>query len=289
MVSQKLYAYLNINNPMVAWEVAIGRVTSICNDGGQFGVSLWHYNTLRRFLSGDRIVESRNEFELELIRMKHFPDKVSRLKGVYFFESKEMAECALDRWNLSAYKKFITEVEFYGDNATIVDSEWITSYLSEEKPFDHDWMHKYWSGEPMGVRPLSEVLASGFGLVHDKTIRSEAIRRVYNLWPTSSILLNASIAGFAMCQFNEISRVMPSIILDNGKIHGTFYIDMNTFNQHQKEVAKATQEMFAQGCNLINIKHDNDEVLCSIPDLRNEFFESGDEKIVSLFRSVHSI
>lgn len=289
MVQQKLYAYLNINNPMVAWEVAIGRIESICNDGNQFGVSLWHYNTLKRFLSGDRIVESRNEFELELTRLKYYSDKVSRLRGVYFFESKEMAECALDRWNLSRHKKYITEVDFYSDSSTMVDSEWITSYLNQEEPFDENWMQKYWSGEPMGVRPLTEVLASGFGLVHDKAIRSEAVRRVYDMWPTSSILLNASIAGFAICGLREISRVKPFVTLNDEKIHGNFIIDLDILKGEQKIVAEAMSTMFSQGCDLINIIPDNPDAIFSLPDFRSEFFVSGDEQVVSKFKSIHSL
>ncbi|KJV50156.1 hypothetical protein VH86_03060 [Pantoea sp. BL1] len=289
MVGRKLYAYLNINNPMVAWEVAIGRIESICNDGNEFGVSIWHYNLLKNYLSGSRIIESRNEYELELIRMLHFPEKVSRLKGVYFFESREMAECALERWRLKPLSRFITEVEFFGDNYTNVDSEWITTYLNVEEDIHSDWMKKYWSGETMGVRPLTEVLASGVGLVHDKTFRSEAIRSVYEQWPTSSILLNASIAGFAICHLREISRVKPSVMLKNGKMIGQYYIDMNSLNDNERMVANAMVKMFKEGSNLVNIKPDNEEHVFSLPDFRSEFFESNDEIMKHLFKNVHSL
>lgn len=289
MVSRKLYAYLNINNPMVAWEVAIGRIESICNDDNEFGVSIWHYNLLRNYFSSNRIIESRNEYELELIRMSSFPDKVSRLKGVYFFESKEMAECAIERWGLNSYRKYIAEVEFFGENYTSVDSEWITTYLNSEDNVHNDWMRKYWAGETMGVRPLTEVLASGFGIVHDKSFRSKAIQNVYNRWPTSSILLNASIAGFALCQFKEISRIKPSVMLKDGKIIGQYFVDMNSLNDNERIIVDAMVEMFQEGSNLINIRPDNEESIFSLPDLRSEFFDCDDVRMKDLFKSVHSL
>jgi hypothetical protein len=39
----ELWAYLNIDNPVVAWEIAIGRIRSAC-DINKFAVSSWFYN-----------------------------------------------------------------------------------------------------------------------------------------------------------------------------------------------------------------------------------------------------
>jgi len=48
--SRQLFACLNIEHPLVAWEVAIGRVQSVgeINDSG-FSVSLWAYSRLQGF------------------------------------------------------------------------------------------------------------------------------------------------------------------------------------------------------------------------------------------------
>lgn len=280
-----LYAYLDITNPMVAWEVAIGRLQSV---GGynQFGVSLWFYNLMNRFISSNDAQKAIYELKLELIRQHYYPEKVSRLKGVYFFETKEMAEMALQRWGMQRHNKFITEVEFFGDNFTSVDSEWITSCLGNSESVQDDWMHKYWSGDTMWSNPLTEVLASGFGLVHDKQLRSLAIEQVYNSWPTSSILLNASIAGFALRNFREICRIKPAITMDDGIVEGKYYIDMNEFNNNQPQIIEAMKEMFADGCNLINIIPDHGKGF-TVPNLSQGFFTSTDSKFVDLFRSIH--
>jgi hypothetical protein len=64
-----LFAYLNIENPMVAWEVGIGRIRSSSDrprDG--FGVSVWAYSLLRRYAANGLDQRFRNEILLEAVR-----------------------------------------------------------------------------------------------------------------------------------------------------------------------------------------------------------------------------
>lgn len=172
MEQRKLYAYLNLNNPIVAWEVAIGRIESICYKS-EFGVSIWFYNLVRKYLSDNHNEKLQNELALEKVRSDNFRDKVSRLTGIYLFKTKEMAEIAIDRWSLNQnYKNTIAEIDFHGLNFTEVDSEWITDYLGSPLEQNAPWMHNYWSGVTRGENPLTEVLASGIGYINDK--KSEA-------------------------------------------------------------------------------------------------------------------
>lgn len=133
-----LYAYLNITNPMVAWEVAIGRIRSACDTTReQFGVSVWSYSLLRKFSIEGANRRFINELLLESVRQRAHPQAVSRLAGIYFFESESDAHSALDRWRMPERKPFISEVSFSANNLTRVDSEWITSYLGSE---ERNWM-----------------------------------------------------------------------------------------------------------------------------------------------------
>jgi hypothetical protein len=46
-----LYAYIDIDNPMVAWEVAIGRIKSVdfFYTNEIYEISIWEYEMIRNF------------------------------------------------------------------------------------------------------------------------------------------------------------------------------------------------------------------------------------------------
>lgn len=285
--NRKLYAYLNINNPMVAWEVAIGRVQSIC-DSNRFGVSVWFYNLVKGFIDRNDHLKISNELKLELVRMKMFSHKVSRLQGLYFFESQELAEIAVDRWGIPDCKQYVTEVYFSGSNYTEVDSEWITTYLREDPSLNPEWMEGYWRGDTLGVKPLTEILASGVGLVHDKKIREMAYKKIIESWPTTSILLNACMGGFAKKGLENIGRGTPTITVDEGNIVGKYYIELDEFQKNQKVVVQAMVEMEQEGCNLPNILPNDNESIFSLPDFRHMGFTANDDVISGLLTEIHA-
>ncbi|HDW7095897.1 TPA: hypothetical protein ACGIZ8_000502 [Yersinia enterocolitica] len=284
--NRKLYAYLNIDNPMVAWEVAIGRIQSIC-DKQEFGVSVWFYNLVKGLVEKNNNVKIANEFKLELTRAKMYPEKVSRLQGVYFFESTEMAEIAVERWGIPGRKKYITEVYFSGNNYTEVDSEWITTYLVSDPLLNPSWMECYWKGETFGVKPLTEILASGIGIIHDQAIRCEAYWKIIDKWPTTSFLLNSCMAGFNRKGLEQIGRSIPTIFVEKGEMVGKYYIDMNEFNDHQDKIIDAMQELTKEGIILPNIIPNDDKSFFSLPDFRDMSFSSNDTAISALLTEIH--
>jgi hypothetical protein len=111
---ERLFAYLDITHPMVAWEVAIGRIQSAGETkNDSFSVSLWAYSLLQSYVRQQQPIRSANELRLEAVRLQYHPTHVSRLRGLYFFKSKEDASVALDRWCMPQKKQFISEVEFF--------------------------------------------------------------------------------------------------------------------------------------------------------------------------------
>lgn len=289
MEQRKLYAYLNINNPIVAWEVAIGRIESICHDS-EFGVSIWFYNLVRGYLAGNKQEKLQNELALEKVRLDNYTEQVSRLTGIYLFKTREIAEIAIDRWRLdSNFKNYIAEIDFHGVNFTEVDSEWITDYLGTPFKANADWMHNYWKGETRGENPLTEVLASGIGFVKDKNIRSMAISKLYDMWATSSLMFNAAIAGFATGEMNQVCRVKPAIIReDDGSLSGSIFIDMNDFNEKQKEIVSALKKMYDDGYEPPIVIPSNPDAACALPDLKSMFFNTNEEITKNLFNLIHS-
>ena len=289
MEQRKLYAYLNLDNPIVAWEVAIGRIESICYKS-EFGVSIWFYNLVRRYLSDNHDEKFQNELALEKVRTDNFNDKVSRLTGIYLFNTREMAEIAIERWGLNkSYKKTIAEIEFHGLNFTEVDSEWITDYLGSAPEPNASWMHNYWSGVTRGENPLTEVLASGIGYINDKKIRSMAISKLYDKWATSSLLFNAAIAGFATREMDQICRVKPAILReDDGSLSGEIFIDMNDFNQNQKQIVAALNKMYDDGYEPPIVAPNDPNAAFALPDLRELFFSTSNEVTKNLFNLIHT-
>lgn len=80
------YAYVNINNPLVAWEAAIGRFCSADDLEREkvFALSLRQFALFRGYASaGQSSPLLRDELRLEVVRAQRFADLPSRLRGVF--------------------------------------------------------------------------------------------------------------------------------------------------------------------------------------------------------------
>lgn len=247
MESVTLHAYLDIEHPMVAWETAIGRIQSAGQPSPSgFGVSLWMFNRLRDFARQGSTSAALGEFRLEAVRASRYPDRVSRLQGVYFFESRDDAMAAIDRWGLpSKYREFVSAVQFSAESITKVDSEWITWNLQSSG--GDGWMDRYWAGEAAGVRPLIEVLAVGQGVILNKQLRIEAYKRVYQDSPESTPLLAAACCAFAVCDLPSVAVTKPGILRTETGLAGRYFIYMGEFDEHQSEIVQAVLACQASG------------------------------------------
>jgi hypothetical protein len=267
-----LYAFLNIRNLLVAWEVAIGRLFSAGTTDDGVGVSLWMFHRLRRLASTPQDHIVRNEFILETVRQQDFPQKTSRLKGLYFFDNEKDALRANLEWNFNFPIRYLCEIEFDCSHFTKVDSQWITHFLDKQCP--HDWMKKYWAGVPYNDTPLYEIIAEGYGVIKNKQIKNEAYDKYYREQPDTSLLLATSCCAFSR-GFNDISRVVPHIILDGNSIKGTYLISMDTLNNHEHEVSLAVQECIKNN-ELQKIKHAKEKhVLFRVPNIQKDRFTLG--------------
>lgn len=268
----KLYAYLNIENPMVAWEVAVGRIRSSCDiESGNVGVSVWQYNLLRRASRLGLVTSIRHEFGLEARRKSIFSNKVSRLSGVYFFETEEMAHLALERWGLPArYKEYISEVGFSPTNFSRYDSEWITTYMLDECD---GWYDSYLNGETLGISPLTEVIASGIGSVRNKQLRIKAYKKIYEEFPTATPILVAAMAGYCEGVSENAGLVVPYISLKGDKLYGEHLIYMKPLEGEMPEISKAMDRLRAS--NSLPSIHPRSiaEQSISAPDFQDLLFE----------------
>jgi hypothetical protein len=287
MHNETLYAYLNINHPMVAWEVAIGRIRSACDLGMEaenFGISLWQYNLLRRAKDGAS-KRFLNELKLEKTRQNVAPDSVSRLRGVYFFESERDAYAAIERWRIPQNKHYITAVNFSANKTTRVDSEWITSYLLSD---ESDWMQRYWAGETLGQKPLIEVLASGIGLVQSAELREAAYRSVLGSSPEATPLLSMAACAFKHARLETLAQTVPGVIKCAEGIKIDFYIYIDDLNANEELIKKSVEACMKLGEMPPMIRPNNPEVFFSLPDYRDGSFMFTDAAISQLYEEVHA-
>lgn len=281
------YAFLNIDNPMVAWEVAIGRIKSI----GEYsinnsGISTWQYSLLRHHAQNGNSNKFFNELKLEMIRQLNYSNKVSRLRGIYFFENEEDAHNAIDRWQISSdMKKYISPISVTANNITKLDSEWITFNLNSNN--DEKWIHSYWSGEIYGEKPLTELLVDGIGIVMNYELRKEAYNKILQRDPTSTPLLAMACCAFRVHNIEEIAIIRPFLTVENKKIVGRYIINTGLLKKKEKEIIEAINICKMRNELPYYVLPDNNEAFFSLPDLKSLFFEIDNPEINKIFNSIH--
>lgn len=265
-----LYAFLDIRLPFTAWEVAIGRVQSPCEiEPFEFGVSLFYYKRIKAFAQNRSILFSQ-EFRMEKLRRHSFPSKVSRLRGLYFFETEDDARVAMNHWGWAELEPYLSKVTFFPTALSRHDSEWISNNFMSNP--DEEWMRQYWTGATEGVRPIKEVLALGTGIVENKDLRIQAYKRVLEVWPTSTPLLAAACCAFA-AGFRDVATSKPALTTKQGKIIGSFYIDMRQFDSNQAAIISAVKDCQERGeFPPIQLPADQTK-FCTLPDMRSQRFE----------------
>ena len=210
---------------------------------------------------------------------------MSRLKGIYFFESVNDAYAATDRWGVGGKQKYICEVHFSANNITRVDSEWITSFLQFD---DVDWMQGYWRGDSLGIAPLTEVLVSGVGVIHDNSFRTNAYKKVMEAWPYSTLLLAAACLGFTQFGLETIAQIVPALVARDGHIEGAHYIGMNELDQNEKRIASLLEEAGRWNKLPPVIRPPDAEAVFHIPDMSRFDFKLAGGEALSLFEHVHA-
>lgn len=193
------WVFLNIEGdpPISAWECYRGIILPAkCYPHiGIPSLSLWFAYRLRNLNS----IETKNEFQLETVRCKYFPRKVSRLTGFFHFSDKEAAERFAEVQSdddLTHFKlEYLAEVAF--DPAVSYskyDSEWITHHIGSDSP-NKSWMMEYWSGRPCPLAtngPIWEMLTYTPAMVYGTELRERAYRRIADECPDSLGMLELS-------------------------------------------------------------------------------------------------
>lgn len=219
-----------------------------------------------------------------MARQSHFKQAVSRLRGVYFFESEKDAHAAVERWRIPGKRRFITPVNFSANNITRVDSEWITFYLNSNET---DWMERYWRGETLGQRPLPELLASGIGLVQSIELRQAAYQHIVKNFPESTPLLAMACCGLKHGHIESVAQIVPGVLRDGDQITIDFYIYIDDLETKQAELIRSIEICKSCGEMPFIIRPSDPDVFFRIPDFNEGSFSFKDQSIAGICDEIH--
>ena len=222
--SDRVYAYLNIDDPICAWATYRGVLSSPPTNKGF--LSVWHAGILK---SGD-MNRLRIEMKLEEVRTKYFPQMTSRLRGMFCFRDLDSVRLASRSWrnhfsppNLSELKVLKVSNQYRNH-----DANWFT--WANDNPSDSlstdKWIEDYWIGNPLiQGKSIWETIIDGEFIVRNNRIRKEAYARIRDEFPDSVSLLE--IARIAARINSNLGAIQSFLLTGNdNKIELNYMMDM---------------------------------------------------------------
>jgi hypothetical protein len=226
MLSTDAYAFLNINHPLCAWATYRGKL--VCAPSEPGFLSVWtavmmHVNDPARV---------NREFILEQARAAQFPDRISRLRGMFCFLDIASAERACS-WATNPNSHFRAEylAELHlgevGPRRDRLDSNWITHAPVNGRGFltEVAWIPSYCAGEPYpNATPIWETLVEGRMIVIGTSLREKAYEAIKSHLPESLMFLE--IARQAAWIGSDLGNVCAWLGQDGAELVLNYYMDM---------------------------------------------------------------
>ena len=192
--STRVYCFLDLEHPAVAWAVMRGMLVSA--DYAATPTNLGFISFMQAgMIDATNNRRIHNEFLIESVRISLFSGRVSRMRGMFFFHSREEAAARIGDPDWPPYfeAKNLLELELrHSEPFTDVDANWITfAPLTEDGRVstgdDLQWIRRYWAGENYSDKPVWERIAKGVALVLDERVRRQCYEYVREFFPASHI------------------------------------------------------------------------------------------------------
>lgn len=216
-----VFAFLNVDIPWIAWLVYRGAMVSPKAMRQQV-LSVWHAKYLiDAARAGQSLPYFARELEIERARQRSFPNAVSRLSGLYFFEDVRSARRAGQAWDGDFREEHLAEIQILEATATSkYDSEWISTEMTSA---DRSWIPNYLSGRARSDDPLWELLIEGRGLVLGTEVRQRACETVKRSWPKSLGLLELSRVAVELG--SDLGQIAPILTVNGGTATLALYLN----------------------------------------------------------------
>lgn len=234
----RVFAYLDIDHVPTAWAVMRGMLISARLNPG-YGPGCLSFMLAGIIFHGDN-ARLQSELMIEDRRLKSYPSQVSRLEGLYFFESRAEAMRIASPWGGHFIEKNLYELEFHPSAApTRLDSDWITN---ANDPTDRNWVDDYWRGTPRSSAPSWELIGHGVAVVLDMKARVRAYDLVNARFPDCWIAIEmARIA----CELDAspAGAITPWLIKDDDDLAKLTYLLRNAeYHDEQTITAMARHQ-----------------------------------------------
>ncbi|WP_417272544.1 hypothetical protein [Celeribacter halophilus] len=222
------FAYINIDNPMAAWNVVRSNFySSAClPQTEQAGALSFSMADLLRTENATRALA---EFRLEAFRRRYFPDEVSRLTGIFLFDDVDSAAQVWDNdaWSGHFNASYLTDVGASADQSSRLDATWITFMRDRNNMLVEGWekmAEKYWSGEPATGQPIWERIIEGWVTIWGLDLKQRAFAEIQKFWPHSLSLLEiaANSASIGSCD----GATMPYAVQNGEMVEVNYYLRM---------------------------------------------------------------
>jgi hypothetical protein len=216
------WAYLNIQNPLCAWNTYRGALISPLSEQGF--VSVWFASAL----AAEKPGKVTNELLLETCREELFPDRVSRLRGLYCFPTVVAADRAAHAWGGHFRADNLVELDLTlaAPKRDRLDSNWLTYAPCNDMGVfeDYCWMKSYWAGDPFPDKePIWEILVEGRMIVLGTSIRERAYQLMKRHLPSSLGILE--IARQAEWIESDLGNVCSFLRVSGDIAHLEFYMN----------------------------------------------------------------
>jgi len=183
---------------------------------------------LAGMLKNRNSVRLEKELAIERVRQLRYPNQISRLVGMYFFEdSAALQEIA--EWGGHFTREYQAELGIFpGASISRHDANWITF-----APLDSsgnlttvDWIDHYWAGESFPNRiPIWELIVNGRAAVYGTDLRARAYESIKSKFPECVAILE--IARIAACLNSDLGQSMAWLTQTSmSEFSLQYYLDM---------------------------------------------------------------
>lgn len=222
------FIYINIENPMAAWNVVRSNFYSPSCLPRPDRVGALSFG-MADLLRDGNAMRAAAEFRLDDFRERHFPDAVSRLTGIFLFDTIDSAiqVCEKDKWSAHFVPEYLTDAGVSADRSSRVDAAWIAKMRDDKNVLVEGWeelAERYWSGEPASDQPIWERIVDGWVTIWGLDLKTRALEEVRKFWPESLPLLALS-ANFAAIGSRD-GAIIPYVVRNGSSLEVSYYLRM---------------------------------------------------------------
>jgi hypothetical protein len=219
------HIYLDHHYPPVQWNIVRGVFCSPdCLPESKEHALL--SISMATMLSNDTAERLISELWLDDIRKQHYPENVSRLRGIFVFDDLDslVQLWSNNNWGAHFQDEYLADVGIAAKRSTRADSNWISEIIGHSGALLPNWevaAHKYWQGlAHPNKEPIWERIVEGIITVWSMDSKQAALQEITALWPQSLNLLRYAVfcAGYGSAD----GQAFPILLNKYDKIELTY-------------------------------------------------------------------